>query len=200
MGDDADDIIGLYRRHAAAWTAARGARLVERPWLDRFSGLLPPAASVLDLGCGSGVPIGRYFTDRGYAVTGLDSAPEMISLFRANLPDQDALVGDMRALKLDRCFHGIVAWDSFFHLAHDHQRAMFAVYRDHALPRAALMFTTGPAFGVAIGTLEGDPLYHASLDGAEYRGLLQQNGFEVVAQVNEDATCGGRTVWLARRR
>ena len=106
----------------------------------------------------------------------------------------------MLALKLDRRFHGVIAWDSFFHLAHDRQHAVFAVYRDHALPGAALMFTIGPAFGVAIGALEGDPLYHASVDGAEYRGLLQQNGFEVVAQVNEDATCGGRTVWLAQRR
>ena len=119
-------------------------------------------------------------------------------MFKSNLPDQVAIVGDMRALKLDQCFNGLLAWDSFFHLAHDHQRAMFAAFHEHALPRAALMFTSGPALGKAIGTLEGEPLYHASLDNAEYRMLLDDNGFDVVAQVTEDATCGGRTVWLAQ--
>ncbi len=77
---------------------------------------------------------------------------------------------------------------------------MFAVFRQHSLPRAALMFTSGPAFGEAIGTLEGEPLYHASLDHTEYRRLLDDNEFDVVAQVNEDETCGGRTVWLAQHR
>ena len=198
MGSAADDIVGLYQRHAGAWTDARGTRLIERPWLERFSQLLPPAAAVLDLGCGSGVPIGRNFVDLGFSVTGVDSAPEMIGMFKSNLPDQVAIVGDMRALKLDQCFNGLLAWDSFFHLAHDHQRAMFAAFHEHALPRAALMFTSGPALGEAIGTLEGEPLYHASLDSAEYRMLLDDNGFDVVAQVTEDATCGGRTVWLAQ--
>ena len=60
------------------------------------------------------------------------------------------------------------------------------------------MFTSGPAHGVAIGTFEGEPLYHASLDGAEYRALLHQNGFTVMAHVTEDPACGRHTIWLAQ--
>ncbi|MGO9235007.1 MAG: hypothetical protein ACLP4V_13395 [Methylocella sp.] len=60
------------------------------------------------------------------------------------------------------------------------------------------MFTSGTAHGEAIGRLEGEPLYHASLDAAEYRQLLDSQGFNVVATVAEDQTCGGRTVWLAQ--
>jgi len=71
---------------------------------------------------------------------------------------------------------------------------------DHARTGAPLLFTSGPAFGEAIGTLEGEPLYHASLGPQEYRLLLDRNGFDVVAHVAEDPDCGGRTVWLARRR
>ncbi|MBN9262953.1 MAG: SAM-dependent methyltransferase, partial [Hyphomicrobium sp.] len=89
-------------------------------------------------------------------------------------------------------------WDSFFHLTVEDQRAMFAIFRAHAAPGAALMFTSGPAHGEAIGSYCGEPLYHASLDADEYTTLLKANGFEVVAHVVEDATCGGRTVWLAQ--
>jgi hypothetical protein len=38
----------------------------------------------------------------------------------------------MRTLALDKTFHGILTWDSVFHLSHDDQRRMFAVFRKHA--------------------------------------------------------------------
>jgi SAM-dependent methyltransferase len=196
----ADDIIGLYRRHALAWAKARGTALPERAWLDRFLALLPAGAAVLDLGCGPGVPIARYLADRGYAVTGADASPEMLALFARNLPGVPAHLADMRQLALDARFDGLIAWDSFFHLTQGDQRAMFAVFRRHAAAGAALMFTSGPSHGEAIGLLEGEPLYHASLDGQEYRALLAEQGFGVVAQRSEDPDCGGRTVWLARLR
>jgi hypothetical protein len=106
----------------------------------------------------------------------------------------------MRVLSLGRRFDGILAWDSFFHLSHDDQRRMFPVFRAHAASGAALLFTSGPAHGVAMGTLGGEPLYHASLDGAEYRALLAESGFAVVAHAVEDPTCGHRTIWLAQLR
>jgi hypothetical protein len=82
----------------------------------------------------------------------------------------------------------------------DDQERLFPVFRRHAAPNAALMFTSGPRRGEAMGSYQGEPLYHASLDPAEYRALLEQHGFEVVSHVSEDARCGGRTIWLARLR
>jgi SAM-dependent methyltransferase len=200
MNSPAASIIDLYRRHAIAWTTARGTRLIEGIWLDRFSSLLPRQASVLDIGCGSGLPIARHLVAHGTEVTGIDSAPEMILLFRENLPDQPHHVADMRTLELGRRFEGLIGWDSFFHLPQDEQRRMFPIFRSHAAQRAALMFTSGPSHSEAIGTLEGEPLYHASLDPSEYRELLDAHGFEVIRHVVEDPECGGHTVWLARLR
>ena len=201
MSGPADAIIDMYRRHAVAWTRARsGTRFYEKEWLDTFRELLETGATVLDIGCGSGEPMARYFVDRGYAIFGVDSSPEMIDIFRRNFPDTGAEVADMRSLKLGRSFGGLLAWDSFFHLSPEHQRLMFPIFRDHAAPRASLIFTSGPSYGEAIGTLEGEPLYHASLDGAEYRRLLDQNGFEVMAHLVEDPNCGRHTVWLAQHR
>ncbi|MNL50284.1 hypothetical protein D3C87_1732870 [compost metagenome] len=77
---------------------------------------------------------------------------------------------------------------------------MFARFGAHAEPGATLMFTSGSAAGVAVGTFEGEPLYHASLDPQDYRDLLGEHGFDVVSHVTEDPACGGATVWLARRR
>lgn len=195
----AADIIGLYERKARDWIESRArSGLFERAWLDRFRAMLPPAGSLLDLGCGSGEPMAGYLTRLGHPVTGVDSSPAMIEACRQRFPMQEWIVGDMRQLALGRRFCGILAWDSFFHLSFDDQRRMFAIFRDHARPQAALMFTSGPAQGEAIGALGGEPLYHASLDPAEYRSLLDQNGFRVVSHVVEDLDCGGHTIWLAQ--
>ncbi|WFU20252.1 class I SAM-dependent methyltransferase [Bradyrhizobium sp. CB3481] len=197
--EEADGIIDLYQRKAADWIDARArTRLIQKSWLDRFQALLPSSGVVLDLGCGSAVPMAAYLIGLGHPVTGVDASPAMIDACGKHFPGQEWIVGDMRQLALQRTFSGILAWDSFFHLRYDDQRLMFSVFRAHAAPNAALMFTSGPAHGEAIGEFGGEPLYHASLDMVEYRSLLDRNGFRVVSHVVEDPDCGGHTIWLAQ--
>jgi len=201
MTSPADRIIVHYEKHAASWDRARqNAAWSDKVWHDRFVDALPKGARVLDLGCGPGYPVARHMADHGLRVAGVDSSPAMIALCRSRLPDQEWIVADMRHLALGRRFDGILAWDSFFHLDHAAQRAMFAVFEGHAAPGALLMFNTGPEHGEGIGEFEGDPLYHASLAASVYESSLGQAGFRVIAHVANDPEAGGRTVWLCRRR
>ena len=194
-----DAIIDLYERHSEVYDRDRGRALQERAWLDRFLSHVPAGGTVLDVGCGMGEPIARYIIEHGFRVAGVDSSPSMIERCRARFPELEWIVADMRELKLGRRFGGIVAWDSFFHLAGDDQRAMFPRFAAHAQPGAPLMFTSGTSEGEAIGSWCGEPLYHASLDPAEYERLLASNGFGVRAHAVEDPQCGHHTVWLATR-
>jgi SAM-dependent methyltransferase len=201
MPRDSENIIDLYERNAYAWDEQRGRPrpLMEQGWLERFTALVPPRGSILDIGCGSGKPIAAHLIVQRYALTGIDSSPIMIDMCSDRFPDHQWLVADMRTLALEECFAGIVAWDSFFHLTPDDQRSMFPIFRSHAATGAPLLFTSGPRHGDAVGSFEGEPLYHGSLDPDEYRALLRDNGFTVVDHVPEDPGCGGHTVWLARR-
>lgn len=202
MREIADRIVDHYERHARAWDSdRRAAGWIDKPWHDRFIAALPSAATVLDLGCGAGVPVASQLAGQGFRVTGVDSSPTFIALCRERLPGHEFLVGDMRSLELSRQFDGLLAWDSFFHLAPDDQRRMFEVFARHAAPAAVLMFNSGPNFGESIGQYRGDPLYHASLSPEEYTTRLDGIGFDVIAHVVEDWNSGGgRTVWLAQRR
>lgn len=199
MPGGADEIIGLYERHAQAWDRGRAADLIlERQWVERFIALLPAGGSVLDLGCGSGQPIARFLIERGFAVVGVDSSPTLIAVCQRRLANAEWIVGDMRALSLGRRFQGLIAWNSFFHLAHEDQRAMFAVFHEHAAPGAPLLFTSGTGHGEAIGSFQGESLYHASLSRGEYETLLKSHRFDVLTHVVEDPACGRHTVWLAQ--
>jgi SAM-dependent methyltransferase len=198
MSNLADNIIDLYERNALHWDAARRAfPLCENVWLDHFCSRISPGGAILDVGCGGGEPIARYLIEHGFEVTGVDSSATMISMCQHRFPKCSWLVGDMRTMALGKTFQGVVAWDSFFHLAHDDQRRMFPIFRKHLGSGGALLFTSGTDHGEAIGSYEGKPLYHASLSEAEYRSLLSLNGFAVTAHLAKDATCGHRTVWLA---
>lgn len=195
---DAEQIIGLYQRHAEYWDRVRGRDLFEKPCLDRFLAQLLPGASVLDIGCGSAEPISRYFIEKGCNVTGIDSSPTLIDMCKSRFPNQNWIVADMRTLALGRRFQGILAWNSFFHLCPEDQRKMFPIFKSHAEPRTNLMFTSGSSHGEAIGEFQGEALYHGSLDESEYRSLLKNNGFDVLSYVVDDPTCGRHTIWLAQ--
>ncbi len=192
-------VIALYEENAEAWDRQRCRDLHERHWLERFIALLPEGGRVLDIGCGGGEPIARCLIERGFRISGVDSSPSLIALCRERFPGQTWQVGDMRDLDLGERFDGLLAWHSFFHLAQDDQRAMFRRFSAHAAPGAALMFTSGPQAGEAVGWWQGEPLHHASLAPAEYAALLAQNGFAVVDRRARDPECGEAAVWLARR-
>ena len=200
MSSEAAKIIGLYERHARNWDKDRGRHLFEKRWLDHFLRFVPPGGSIFDIGCGSAEPIARFFVEQGYEVTGVDSSPSLIDICKRRFPTERWIVADMRELDLDTRFQGIIAWDSLFHLCPEDQRRMFPLFRKHSAPNAALLFTSGTARGEAIGEYRGEPLYHGSLDTADYHELLDDNGFAVVSHVVEDVACQHHTIWLAQLR
>jgi SAM-dependent methyltransferase len=197
---DHDRIVGLYEDTAAQWDEARrdGPSPPEVPHLNAFAEALPPGGSVLDIGCGAGEPVARILIERGLRVTGLDSSPSLVAMCRERFPAGGWIVGDMRALDLGKRFDGLLAWHSFFHLSGGDQRRMFPIFAAHARPGALLMFTSGPAEGVAMGEWQGEPLYHASLSQEEYRALLEENGFEPLRFTAGEPLAAGPSVWLAR--
>ncbi|BES84400.1 methyltransferase [Pectobacterium araliae] len=191
--------IEFYKKHAHKFDEIRKKHFHEKPWIDRFLSGTPPNSDILDIGCGSGNPLGGYIINQGYNLTGIDSSSPLIELCIKRHPSHNWIIGDMRTLSLNKSFDGIIAWDSFFHLTQDYQRKMFSVFKAHSRKGAMLMFTSGTHDGEVIGKFLGDDLYHASLSPEEYRNLLDSNDFTVVEHVQNDPSCD-RTIWLAKFR
>ena len=192
------DVWKLYETHARAFDRDRGRSLMEHAYLEEIVATLKPNARVMDLVCGAGEPIARFFIERGFDLTGVDAAPAMIAISKERFPDAKWVVADMRprpAAALRRRHR----MGQLLHLSRDEQRAMFAVFAKNVTPGGVLLFfTSGARDGEVSGHLYGNELYHASLAPDEYRTLLAASGFEVLRYREEDPECGGHTVWFAQ--
>ena len=70
------------------------------PWLADMHRRLPPAATILDLGCGCGVPVARFLTQAGHRVTGVDISEVQIVRARRLVPTGRFLRADATRLTL----------------------------------------------------------------------------------------------------
>ena len=91
----------------------------------------------------------------------------------------------------------MLAWDSFFHLCQTTSAGCFRCSAHTQHRGGADVHQRSRPWG-GDRSFGGEPLYHGSLDPAEYRSLLDRNGFRVVSHVVEDPDCGGHTIWLAQ--
>lgn len=189
----------VYDRQAETYDKSRSRALFEARWLTRFGNALEPGARVLDLGCGAGEPIAAWLIAEGFNLTGVDFSDEMLKIARSRWPDGDWRVADMRDLDLRESFSGLVAWDSFFHLTPDEQRACIPRLAAHLEPGGLLMTTVGAEAGEVTGTVGGEAVYHASLSPAEYAQLLEDAGMRLTAFMAEDPNCDRHSILMARR-
>ncbi|KAL8971949.1 MAG: hypothetical protein Q9183_000812 [Haloplaca sp. 2 TL-2023] len=59
--------------------------------VHKWLSYVPPNSHVLDIGCGTGVPIARTVADAGHRYHGIDQASGMVDLCRAQVPDAESL-------------------------------------------------------------------------------------------------------------
>ncbi len=97
-------------------------------WIDRYR---PGAASLLELGCGTGSVLARLSSLA--EVTGLDRSPAMLAVAAEKVPGARLLEGDMREFSLGERFDVVICvfdslnhllffgdWESMFDAVHRH--------------------------------------------------------------------------------
>ncbi|MDK1476584.1 class I SAM-dependent methyltransferase [Streptomyces sp. 549] len=74
---------GIGDRYDEAFPHKEG-QVAAGEWLGRE---LPQGSTVLDLGCGTGLPTARQLVDAGHRVVGIDLSPEMLKIAADNVPE-----------------------------------------------------------------------------------------------------------------
>jgi len=132
----------IYDGFADTYEANRGAFDIS-PILDAFYARLGThGGALLDLGCGAGEPVARYFIDNGWTVTGVDFSSRMLEHAGKYAPEMTTLHGDVRAVDFaPESFDAVTATYSLFHLPAEDHGALFNKVRDWLKPGGGFLFT-----------------------------------------------------------
>ena len=144
-----------------------------------WSQMLPKGGTVLDLGCGTGVPISEVLIERGLDLYGVDASLRMVATFRArfpNVPVECIAVEDSDFF--GRTFDGVVAWGLFFLLDAGLQRRLLAKVAAILPGGGSLLFTAPKQSCSWVDAMTGQT--SVSLGHDAYRGILATNGMSLL--------------------
>jgi SAM-dependent methyltransferase len=182
----------------ADWYAAHRAGSMGVPEVTALAASLPAGASVLDVGCGTGLPLTRVLLDHGCRVVGVDSSRELLARFQANFPHVPVLHAPIQSCELqERAFDAAIAWGVLFHLCHEEQAQAMGHIARALKPGAAFLFTSGDVHGSHDGApMDGVPFRYHSYSVEGYRDLLLAHGLTLEATHTDP---GGNRHFLSRK-
>ena len=139
MRDRSNGYEGIAEAFMRARTPSIGPTVVRR-----WARSLPAGASVLDIGCGSGIPISEALLEEGFAVYGVDASETLIAKFRERFPGVPVECSPVEdSLFFSRRFDAAVAWGLMFLLSADAQRGLIGKVA-RALNRDGRLLFTAP--------------------------------------------------------
>ncbi len=153
--------------------------------VKEWASALPSRATVLDLGCGPGLPLTAALVEMGHDVYGVDASARMVDAFRKNLPNVPVACEAVEdSAFFDRTFDGVVAWGLMFLLPPATQALVIGKVARALNPGGRLLFTAPlPACSWA-DVLTG--LQSTSLGADAYRVLLASEGLRVTAEQDDE--------------
>ena len=170
-----------YDRIVEAYLAQRRADTPDIELLHDFVERLAPGSSVLDAGCGAGVPVAQLLSEK-FRVTGVDFSPAQIARARALVPAARFLCADPRTVEFPHAhFDAICSYYTIIHVPRD----------DHAtlLARLARFLKPGGVALLCLGAQDlpydqtddylGAAMVWSHFDAATNRHLVEASGLRI---------------------
>ena len=160
----------------------RSRRLEPGIELQALSSRLEDGDSVLDIGCGAGVPIARSLAER-CRVTGVDVSREMVRRARRNVFRGHFMCADILSVDFPPAsFDAVVAFYTVFHLPRERHAELFRRVHRWLKPRGLLLCTLSDHSeeGYTEDDFFGATMYWSNYGIDEYRDLLTEIGFSLL--------------------
>lgn len=170
-----------YNACAEAYEQAR--RETVHPEIKWLKSQLTNRARVLDIGCGSGLPVARELAKR-FIVTGVDISAEQIRRARENVRHAEFFHSDIMAIDFPAAsFDAVVALYAIFHLPRGEHHRLFRNIHRWLKPGGYLLATLSqqPEEAYMEDDFFGVEMFWSNYGMAEYRVMLAEAGFEILA-------------------
>jgi cyclopropane fatty-acyl-phospholipid synthase-like methyltransferase len=151
----------------------------------QWSRTLLQGSSILDLGCGHGVPISQALIDDGFTVYGVDASATLINSFRKRFPGAHAECSAFQDSGFfGRTFDAVVAVGLMFLLHPDVQRLLIQKVKQALNSRGRFLFTSPKEKCVWQDILTRRQ--SVSLGAERYREILQAEALILVGEMSDE--------------
>ena len=172
-------------------------------WIERLIARVPAGGSVLDLGCGCGLPVARALVRAGFAVTGVDLSEVQVERAGRLVPGATFLRADAADVSFPgQSFDAVVSLYMFIHLPMAEQAPLIGRIAGWLRPGGILLATTGHTAwtGTDPDWLGGGaPMWWSHPDAATYRGWFEAAGLRVLSQDFVPEGSGGHALFWCQR-
>lgn len=169
-----------YNKIAQSWNQFRQESPLNSCIID-IARLIKKSGKVLDIGCGTGIPISRFLEKKGFRVTGIDFSSEMIKIARTGVSEHTQLIlADFLDYEFQDKFDGIIAFDSLFHLPLEQQKIAIQKVSSLLNKNGYFLFTAGKNEGEINGEMFGSPFSYSSLSIGNLKKELQANDLKII--------------------
>jgi trans-aconitate methyltransferase len=159
---------------------------------------------VLDLGCGTGVPVSRALAAR-YRVTGVDGSARSIALARQNVPDASFLQADMTQVVFPPAsFAAVISSYAIIHVPRTEHASLLQRIAGWLQPGGVLIATMG---ATASEGMEDDwlgaPMYWSHFDATTNERLVTEAGLDIIEATLDVADEDGTPIthlWIVARK
>ena len=192
--------------------AERYSQWVNRTRTDergRYASLLlqqlPAGATVLELGCGTGIPTTRELAQH-CKVIGVDLSERHVEFARHNVPDATFLQADMTKLAFPPAnFDAVVAFYSIIHVPRAKHPQLLHAIAAWLRPGGMLIATMGANSTEAAIEQDwlGAPMYWSHFDSQTNQLLVQEAGLQILSAQEETADEDGIPVtflWIVAQK
>ncbi|WP_432165497.1 class I SAM-dependent methyltransferase [Streptomyces sp. bgisy031] len=185
------------------YDAAYGAETKYQSLLGDLRRRIPAGGTVLDLGCGSGVPVARTLAAAGYRVTGLDISEVQIRRARERVPQAEFIQADATAVSFGAAsFDAVVSLFALIHIPLAEQPPLLRKIAGWLRPGGCFVATTGHGewTGTEENWLGGDaPMWWSHADAVTNREWIEQAGLTVEREEFMPEGDSGHALFWARR-
>jgi cyclopropane fatty-acyl-phospholipid synthase-like methyltransferase len=175
-------------------------QFVNNRYLEKLNKLLEPGSIILDIGCGAGKPIDRFFVYRGHKVIGIDISKKQTNLAKKNVPQATYMVKDISNLQKEEYqVDAVVSFYTILHIPRETHQELFEKMNSF-LPKGGLaLVTMASSEWEGIEDFYGVKMYWSHYGPEKNREIIEKAGFEVT--LDEIDTSGGERhqVILARK-
>ena len=170
------------------------------PNLNELSKHLGSGAEILDVGCGSGVPVDKFLLEQGHQVTGIDISAEQIKLAKANLPKGTFFKMDMTKLNFPLAsFDAVVSFYAIFHIPREEHLALVRKFARMLKPGGYLLVTMGAEDWEGTADFHGVEMFWSHYGRESNLGIIREAGFQVLTETVDTSAGEKHLVVLAKK-